>query len=67
MSGPTTKTDADMSRSIRERERRLERKFERVAREAEADMYREVKAHMDAGLTFDEAWVKSGGIIVDAR
>jgi|GEM_PF-3831154 len=38
--------------------------FDVALEREEADWHAEIKAKMDAGLTFDEAWTAAGGSIV---
>ncbi len=47
--------------AIRARERRLDVAFRRV----EAEWNAELSALMETGLSFDEAYVAAGGLIVD--
>lgn len=47
-------------RAIRQRELRLDK----LARTAESEMNAEVGAFMAQGMTFDEAWIASGGLII---
>ena len=43
-----------------------ERRFSRKIRDAEAEIYREVKDLMASGMTFEEAWIANGGMIIPA-
>ena len=47
--------------AIRARERRLDA----AIRKFEAEWHAEISALMAKGMTFDEAWVAAGGLIVD--
>jgi len=49
--------------AIRARERRLDAFVKREERKINA----EVKAHMDDGLSFDEAWIAAGGLIIPLK
>ena len=43
-----------------DRERRIDKKL----REEERKWHAKIKALMDTGLSFDEAWVAAGGMII---
>lgn len=44
--------------------RSRERRFDQMVKAQEADMYADVKRHMDSGMDFDAAWIAAGGLIV---
>jgi hypothetical protein len=46
------------------REYDRERRFDKKLREEERKWHAEIKALMDTGLSFDEAWVAAGGMII---
>lgn len=47
--------------AIEARERRMMKSLEKQEREWNA----EIRAFMNKGMTFDEAWVAAGGMIID--
>jgi len=51
-------------RTEAQKEERRERDRERRIRREEAKIHQEVKASMNKGMTFDEAWIASGGAII---
>lgn len=54
------RTLSQSPRAIRKRELRLDK----WARAAEAEMNAEVGTFMAQGMTFDEAWIAAGGLII---
>lgn len=45
-------------------EQRRNRRLTAKVRKAELEMNAEVKAFMDKGMSFDEAWIAAGGLII---
>ena len=46
------------------REYDRERRFNKRLREEERKWHAEIRALMDTGLSFDDAWVAAGGMII---